>query len=396
MSDVNNLFFVDDLRKFLEQKEKEFLEEIDNFESDYILNTNIDELKNHLKEKYFLEIPEIKDKNICLKQEERTNYNHLNNNKYSVVLNHVPFSGNEELFRYIPSTYNYDPPIGRIRENEIIVEINLIDKNKESLNNEFNNRLNEIKKWLSWVSKDTTDFNNSLEQKIYSKIKDRCEKLKNENELISSLGFPLKKREDTPKTYIVPEIKRKINPFPPIVKSSSKPEPIIKNDDYEHILNVVRNMSLVMERSPKIFKEMDEETLRSHFLIQLNGHYEGMATGETFNYEGKTDILIRYEGKNIFVCECKIWDGKKLLLETINQILRYTAWRDTKTAIFLFNRNKDLSSVLSQIPSVVKEHPNFKKEEDYDSETGFRYIFTHKDDKNKELYLTILVFDIPK
>ena len=45
---------------------------------------------------------------------------------------------------------------------------------------------------------------------------------------------------------------------------------------------------------------MDEEALRSHFLVQLNGHYEGQATGETFNYEGKTDILIPVGEKKYF------------------------------------------------------------------------------------------------
>ena len=61
-----------------------------------------------------------------------------------------------------------------------------------------------------------------------------------------------------------------------------------------------------------------------------------MATGETFNYGGKTDILIRYQGNNIFIGECKFWKGPKSYLETIDQILRYVTWRDTKVAIFVF------------------------------------------------------------
>ena len=36
------------------------------------------------------------------------------------------------------------------------------------------------------------------------------------------------------------------------------------------------------------FAGMGEETLRSHFLVQRNGVYEGQATGETFNFEGNT------------------------------------------------------------------------------------------------------------
>src|SRR5260370_4966399 len=55
---------------------------------------------------------------------------------------------------------------------------------------------------------------------------------------------------------------------------------------------------------------MGEEDLRTHFLVQLNGVYEGQATGETFNFEGKTDILIRADGGNIFIAERKFWSGE--------------------------------------------------------------------------------------
>ena len=101
-----------------------------------------------------------------------------------------------------------------------------------------------------------------------------------------------------PNTYIAPQVKRVITPkLPPTSKAPYKPEPALDTKDYEHILSVVSNMVMVMERSPKAFRDMNEEDLRQHFLVQLNGHYEGQATGETFNFEGKTDILIRADGK---------------------------------------------------------------------------------------------------
>ena len=151
-----------------------------------------------------------------------------------------------------------------------------------------------------------------------------------------------------------------------------------------------------MERSPSAFETMDEESIRSHFLVQLNGHYEGQATGETFNYEGKTDILVRSEGKNIFIGECKFWSGPKMLTETIDQVLGYTSWRDTKVAIIVFNRNKNFSLVLSSIVETAKAHTNFKRELRGSTDTTFRYCFSHKGDKNRELFLTVLAFDVPQ
>jgi hypothetical protein len=96
--------------------------------------------------------------------------------------------------------------------------------------------------------------------------------------------------------------------------------------------------------------------------VQLNGHFEGSATGETFNYDGKTDILIRERGRNVFIAECKFWDGPASLTRTIDQILGYSSWRDTKTAIVLFNRNKNLTEVLAKIPPTVANHPTFRRD----------------------------------
>lgn len=173
------------------------------------------------------------------------------------------------------------------------------------------------------------------------------------------------------------------------------PEPVLGMQDYEHILSVIRNMIVAMERSPRAFKGMKEEDLRQHFLVQLNGHYEGQATGETFNFQGKTDILIRVEGKNIFIAECKFWHGPESLKNAIDQLLNYVSWRDTKTALLIFSRGKELSRVLSQIPEVVKDHTNFKRELSCSSETEFRFILHNRDDSNRELILTILAFDVP-
>jgi hypothetical protein len=136
--------------------------------------------------------------------------------------------------------------------------------------------------------------------------------------------------------------------------------------------------------------------LRSHFLVQLNGHYEGQATGETFNYEGKTDILIRVNGKNIFIGECKYWDGPKKLLETLDQLAAQTSWRDTKVAIIVFNRRKDFSAVLKSIKETIPKHNSFKREVPIDGETKFRYVFGNRNDSTRELLLTVLAFDVPQ
>ncbi len=108
------------------------------------------------------------------------------------------------------------------------------------------------------------------------------------------------------------------------------------------------------------------------------------------------DVLIRSGDRNIFIAECEFWGGPLKLMETIDQLLGYLSWRDSKIAILLFNRNRDFSKVLGAIPGLAQAHPNFRREEGRHGDSGFRYAFRHKDDPAKVLHLTILAVDIPQ
>ena len=197
-----------------------------------------------------------------------------------------------------------NPPRGCIRQNELVLRYERTDHDAEAIKSSFDNELGRIRQCLDWMSNNVAQFNDSLRASAKSHVEQRRDKLLKDRGLVSALGFPLRRREGVPQTYAVPTMRRKPPVSKqPVVNTLFKPEPVLEMQEYEHILSVVSNMVVVMERSPKAFVGMGEEDLRQHFLVQLNGHYEGQATGETFNFEGKTDILIRVEGKNIFIAE---------------------------------------------------------------------------------------------
>ena len=207
------------------------------------------------------------------------------------------------------------------------------------------NSLNIIKTYLECLRADAQELNDLISVEARKHVEQRRQKFLADRNLVAALGFPLKRRPDAPQTYRIPEIKRRVQSRPPVTAMTPfKPEPTLDMVEYEHILSIMTNMALVMERIPESFASIGEEDLRMHFLVQLNGHYEGQATGETFNRGGKTDILIRSEGRNIFIAECKYWDGPKKLIETVDQLLSYTSWRDSKIAILIFNRQKKFQS----------------------------------------------------
>jgi hypothetical protein len=396
------------LRAVIENQERKMLEEIDSIDANRLLNTNPEELSAYFEEKYKIAVPQLDQQGIQVDQSETQVDVSQDRNRFfldrsqpfyvkgTTVTFFVPFQGDKEAFKCRPSTFTLNPPRADIAEGEIAFRYTTTEHKADAIKSAFDRDLAEVRKWLEWITKDVSPFNASVRGKAKQRIETRREKLIKDQGLVSGLGFPLRKRDDAPQTYVVPTVRRKITPVMPKPGTSPfVPEPTLNMQEYEHILSVISNMVMVMERSPKAFSGMNEEDLRQHFLVQLNGQYEGQATGETFNFEGKTDILIRAEGKNIFIAECKFWRGPASLTEAIDQLLGYASWRDTKTALLVFNREKSFSAVLAKIPEVVKAHPNFKRELSYDSETGFRYVLHHRDDKNRELILTILAFEVP-
>ena len=308
----------------------------------------------------------------------------------------VPFEGDAELFYCRPSTFTSPSSRGVIENATLVLSWEMPHDTARGLKPEIEQALGEIEQWLTWIRRDVDTFNASLPQIATEAIESRRKRLFENQGRLSSLGIPLKARADAPSTYATPTVRKKVVPKLPAASSAAyMPESVLDDELYEHILKVVQNMAHVMERSPSAFAAMDEESLRQHFLVQLNGHFEGQATGETFNASGKTDILLRSGDRNVFIAECKFWRGPKEFHEAIDQLLSYASWRDTKTAVLVFNRGTTTSTVLAGIRQVAEKHPNYKRKMPWSHESGFRFVFHHPGDSNRELVITVLVFDVP-
>jgi hypothetical protein len=146
---------------------------------------------------------------------------------------------------------------------------------------------------------------------------------------------------------------------------------------------------------PSTYSGKSEEDLRDMFLAFIEPHFEGTATGETFNKNGKTDILLRFEGKNVFVAECKFWRGRQSYLNTISQLLGYLTWRDSKAAVMMFVENKDISSVVQAVEQATSGHSNFLGFVNRQEESWLNYRFHLNDDPNREVKLAVLLFHYP-
>jgi hypothetical protein len=373
-----------------------------------LLNASEQDLVDALMEEFRLNVPVVKDSELYIADSgeaqvdvsrdpmrlflDRSRPFYIPGNKIVIA---APFDGDAEFFRIQPQSHTLNPPRGEIVDHEIHLTYISTDQKPEVIKQQYEAALHLIRENLTWLRESTSQFNSQLEGQIRSQLKARKDRLLADAGMTAALGLPMKKRESLPTTYAVPVTRRVLKIEEIRVTNDFKPEPVLSTEDYEEILRIMRSMVRVMELSPHAFRDMGEEDLRSHFLVQLNGAFHGGASGETFNFQGKTDILIRVNGRNIFIAECKFWTGEKGFLETIDQLLSYLSWRDTKAAILIFNRNAGFSAVLTKIANAAKTHKHFKRDLGRSDESTFRYVFSQPTDKNREITLTVLAFDVP-
>lgn len=319
--------------------------EIAGMDANRLLNTNVDDLVGYFAEKYGIEVPELVEGEMVVDQREaqrdiscdpmRRFFYDRHQGPIMVtgteILLEVPFSGDPQMFEVQPGTYNMNPPQGIVNGNILTTRLWGDNLNGDQVLGQINAWLGQVQQHLQWQRDSFRSFSVALAEQARNAIVRRRDQLLRNQNLVASLGIPLKRQPDALATYVAPEVRRKLAPkLPPATAGAFKPEPALEEAEYQHILGIMENMAQVLERSPKAFYNLDEAGLRTHFLVQLNGHYQGQATGETFNFFGKTDILLRSGDRNIFIAECKFWGGPSNLTDTIEQLLGYLSWRDLR------------------------------------------------------------------
>ncbi len=374
--------------------------EVQSYEMDAILATPLEDLEKYFEDKYKMNAPQLRrDELHLLEKPLETISGNRNYIQFTICL---PFEGDASIFELQPTHYQI-PTMGlnaSILENEIRLAYNEQARDQEDLEKLYIKDVNMIESNAKSLTDDVNRFNAELLPLIKRKLTERKQNAEKNKSIIQSFKIPIKKRENVPATYSIPNVQRKPKMLELPKTKTLTQEPTLAADVYEDVLTIIKDMALAMERSPKTFATLKEEDIRNFFIILLNGHYQGSATGETFNGNGKTDILIRHENENAFIAECKFWNGQKKLVEAVDQLLGYVTWRDTKTSIILFNRQPDLTSVISKANHSLKEHKYFKSEWSFTSkvlnnlETVFGYKFVHPSDAEKEIFLTLMAFQI--
>lgn len=315
--------------------------------------------------------------------------------KRQILKIHLPFHGDKKLLQCLPNEYTLWNENVELVGNEITFVMHISDYNQddggESIKAELNNITKKIKTTYERVSSEVEAFNRNLESYATAGFHKRKQQILKQENLLASIGVPVKRSDNIPQSFAVPVVTRNVIIKPNAPTTTYEPEPVLDEHIYQEILNVIGEFGKAMERQPSTYQDKQEEPLRDLFLMLLTPHFKS-TTGETFNKKGKTDILIRHENNNVFVAECKVWKGIEGYLRTIDQLLSYLTWRDTKAAILMFVQNKQITNVLQQVKEDTAQHPCFVKSKGSPSEARFDFAFHLPGDESRGVQLAVFCF----
>lgn len=397
------IFHVKRLDELLRQLVSSLEQRIDSELPEYLMSVNEDDYVQHLVSSFSLEPPAIHfDKVEASAQEKlvpaRDYFTSAAGQKYKkqVVTFHIPFTGDPVLLQCAPSTrLVWSMPV-RLENGCFCFDCVDYEGDGSGVKREYNAAKSNIEQQLSHLLKELTSFNQGLEAKAREHVLRRKKDIAVKSQALASLGVPIRKSKNVPAAFTVPPVRKKVMAKPASVPSPTAQIPILDEAIYQEILQTVFDMGTTFEKYPSTYAGKDEMTLRDHLILLLEPRFEGSTTGETFNKTGKTDILIKYQKGNIFVAECKFWGGKAKHHETIDQLLSYLTWRDSKTAIVYFVDRKEITPVLEEIEKSTPSHPCYLRTLPKQNPSWHMFEFHLPSDRGCKIFMAILAFHIPK
>ena len=400
MGSLHNKYF---LNEYINAVRKTLIEKVDKLEiTDSI---NINDLVERLKTEFTIYPIAIQEPQPSEPKETYQEMVSMFNERYKKKVFKIdviiPFDGNADLFSCSPSscTVVYLDKSVSIKTNHASASIILDDLDENKYKSAVGKIVGDLSMNIPRVNSEIAPWNNALEGYIKQLLEQRKGVVAKKFDFMEKIGLKVNPKSND---FMVPApVAKKTVPIPvtETTKTVKKENvPILQEEVYKDIKEVIYNVGKAVERKPSIYLGKHEEDLRDIFLLFLETRYDSTSgVGEAFNKKGKTDILLKYakDGTNIFVAECKFWKGQKQLHEAINQLLGYLTHRDSKTALIVFVDQKEFISVVATAKEEIKKHPQFKRhvKDTYDS--SINYEFTLPDDSQKIIQIELMFFHYP-
>ena len=402
----------DDLRHSLDAHLGRIQEFVDEIPKPRFLATSDDELYQHVYDTFVVTPVEIYEDQIAIDPPEpvkidvrgRPGYLNFGDGPALVpglkLQVWIPYSGDDRLWTLRPHSMWSMSAVGNVHTSDIggsghvgFVLTHPTGDSADEIRRTIEQLLHPIREALK-AQKGEIDWRVAkLPELVRAAIAARRKEFDKHDDIVRTLAIPLRHKSGVPPVDPIRVRRRFPKPLPSAPAAVA--EPGIPDEEFEYILNILRHVGCTFEATPATYRVHDEEELRDILLANLNSHYLGDATGETFRKRGKTDIRIEAASRAAFVAECKVWRGASELAEAIDQLQGYLTWRDSKAAVIVFNKKiAGFSELQSKVPEVFRTHTLFRAEISLTHAGEWRFIFASSEDADRRLTVHVFLFNL--
>jgi hypothetical protein len=259
-------------------------DDISKLSDDQILALPLDDIVQRLVEKYLIQVPVLDINGVDRTYEDATIPERRvpNPNFADIQIGvpgrahtlHIPYIGQQHLFYYMPPVPPRLSVVGATTDTEVMVYAAGAWFTAETITQKFQQDIETLEDALKRLRENCERYNIAMPTFIRPRLDNRHRMAQQTRQTTEGIKFPLRQVANPPQTYKLPEKLKQIAPQP--VNAPAKPaEFVLPESDYQDILRICESMSLVMERSPTVFENAEEEHIRVHYLVQLNGQYQG-------------------------------------------------------------------------------------------------------------------------
>jgi hypothetical protein len=397
------LFTDEPIDRYFENQRARLEKEVADFSEETLLGGDGREIVDYLVDKYSVECPVLRVEDGELDRQMAplgavsmvtpVHQVRLEAPRYEIA---VPFDGDADVFGLTPNPVSSSAmPEVDVQPGRILITWHQPENTAgpEQIKAWIDQQVDLVNGFLRQSQANIDAFNARLADIAANTVSARRARWQASRDVAGALGFRLRRRPDAGE-YEIPIRRRVLRSLPkPTSSPSTGPKYSMGNEDYEAALAVLEHQRNALERSPSLTAKLGEEQIRLLLLVGLNAVFEGDALGEVFNAAGKTDILIRVNDANVFVAECKIWDGAKVVTAAISQLLSYLTWRDTKGALLLFIRRVNVTDAIAKAVEAIEAHPcHVRTLPTADGTTRLDFILHAVGDESRLLRLAFLPF----
>jgi hypothetical protein len=402
---LDTLFCGESLGDWLREREQRARKAIDGLPAERVLSQPIEELVEEMYPKFTVAAPQltgerhqgggVKESSMELSAPfVRLGFGSVKSHRVTV---HVVFQGDAAIFGLRPSTHTLSPPRGHVVGNEVLVTVEqaIAQFDAAQAKHAVDTEIASIEKYLGFADVDCRGFNANLKGTLAEALAGRRRVLEQARELERALGIPVHRRPDPDPGLAVEVVRRRPVPVSAAASRESEPdEPFIRDEDFTALVQHIASAQRLVERLPETFSRLSEESLRDILLVLLNNTF-GPATGESFSGSGKTDIFVPFERGPVFIAECKFWKGPAAFRAAIDQLLGYLVWRDTKAALVIFVRQRDVTGAQRAAIEELRTHARYVR--DGAAVDGHSVVLLHHEgDKERLVRIALVVVALPR